>query len=191
MRDGLGSGLDPVPARPLGLVHGRVGGREELGRRLRGRRGGHPEAGGDRDRRAVHCDHHPARESDPDPLGDLGSSLEVGPGEDEQELLPSPTAGEVDTAGRWGGEEFLIVLPGTDGAGAVRLAQRIRDYLEGRTLLTPEGVPVRITASFGVAEHERGIELDDFVAAADSALYEAKRSGKNRVQQAPAALNRP
>jgi len=101
------------------------------------------------------------------------------------------TVREVDTAGRWGGEEFLIVLPGTDGAGAVRLAQRVRDYLEGRTLLTPEGVPVRISASFGVAEYGAGLTLDELVAAADVALYEAKRSGKNRVQQAPTVLNRP
>ena len=59
---------------------------------------------------------------------------------------------DVDVASRWGGEEFLLVLPGTDADGAVQLAQRIRDYLEDRTLLTPEGVPVRVTASFGVAE---------------------------------------
>lgn len=94
---------------------------------------------------------------------------------------------EVDVAGRWGGEEFLLVLPGTDGSGAVRLAQRIRDFLEGRTLLTPEGVPVRITASFGVAEYEPGQEAGDLVTAADSALYGAKRAGKNRVGLAPPA----
>jgi diguanylate cyclase (GGDEF)-like protein len=91
---------------------------------------------------------------------------------------------DVDVAARWGGEEFMLVLPGTDGEGALRLAQRIRDYLEGRTLLTPEGVPVRITASFGVAAHEPGLEPEDLVAAADSALYEAKRAGKNRVSLA-------
>jgi diguanylate cyclase (GGDEF)-like protein len=96
------------------------------------------------------------------------------------------TVREVDVAGRWGGEEFLLVLPGTDGPGAVRLAQRIRDYLEGRTLVTPEGVPVQVTASFGVAEHEPGADLEGLVAAADAALYEAKRSGKNRVRLAPA-----
>jgi diguanylate cyclase (GGDEF)-like protein len=91
---------------------------------------------------------------------------------------------DVDVAARWGGEEFMLVLPGTDGEGALRLAQRIRDYVEGRTLLTPEGVPVRITASFGVATHEPGLEPEDLVAAADSALYEAKRAGKNRVSLA-------
>jgi diguanylate cyclase (GGDEF)-like protein len=98
---------------------------------------------------------------------------------------------EVDLAGRWGGEEFLLILPGTDGAGALRLAQRVRDYLEGRTLLTPEGVPVRVTASFGVAEYEPGTEPERLIAAADAALYEAKRNGKNRVQAAPAPIARP
>jgi len=91
---------------------------------------------------------------------------------------------DVDVAGRWGGEEFILVLPGTDGPGAVQLAERIRDYLEGRTLVTPEGAPVRITASFGVAEHEPHLEPEELMAAADSALYEAKRAGKNRVSLA-------
>ena len=98
---------------------------------------------------------------------------------------------EVDVAARWGGEEFLLVLPGTDASGAARLAHRIRDYLEGTTLVTPEGVPVRITASFGVAEFEEGWDVATLVAAADAALYEAKRSGKNRVERAPDASRRP
>ena len=99
---------------------------------------------------------------------------------------------DVDVAGRWGGEEFLLVLPGTDRAGAVRLAERVRQYLQDRTLLTPEGVPVRITASFGVAEHEPGWDVETLVASADEALYEAKRTGKNRVRHATqAAVSRP
>ena len=98
---------------------------------------------------------------------------------------------EVDVAARWGGEEFLLVLPGTDALGAVRLSERIREYLEERTLVTPEGVPVSMTASFGVAEHATGLGADELVAAADAALYHAKRTGKNRVEQAPAPAGRP
>ena len=98
---------------------------------------------------------------------------------------------DVDVAARWGGEEFLLVLPGTDVDGAVRLAQRIRDYLETRTLLTPEGIPVRVTASFGVAEAQPENQPAELVAAADAALYEAKRLGKNRVGRAPAASRHP
>ncbi|HJV29016.1 MAG TPA: diguanylate cyclase, partial [Gaiellaceae bacterium] len=92
---------------------------------------------------------------------------------------------DVDVAARWGGEEFLLVLPGTDAEGAVRLAERIREQLEGQTLLTPNGA-VRVTASFGVAEAQEESRPTQLVAAADAALYEAKRSGKNRVGRAQA-----
>ena len=98
---------------------------------------------------------------------------------------------DVDVASRWGGEEFLLILPGTDADGAVQLAQRIRDYLQDRTLLTPEGVPVRVTASFGVAETQGGSQPAELVAAADAALYDAKRRGKNRVGRAQTAVQRP
>jgi len=98
---------------------------------------------------------------------------------------------DVDLAARWGGEEFVLVLPGTDAAGAARLAERIRATLEERDLLTPEGVPIRITASFGVVGYEEGASLEGLVAAADAALYEAKRAGKNRVATAPQPVSRP
>jgi diguanylate cyclase (GGDEF)-like protein len=98
---------------------------------------------------------------------------------------------DVDVAARWGGEEFLLVLPGTDADGAVQLAQRIRDYVEERTLLTPEGAVVKVTASFGVAEAQAETQSAQLVAAADAALYEAKRRGKNRVGRAPAAIGHP
>jgi len=55
-----------------------------------------------------------------------------------------------------------------------------------RSLVTPEGIPVRVTASFGVAEHEEDGDAEQLVAAADAALYQAKRVGKNRVELAPA-----
>jgi diguanylate cyclase (GGDEF)-like protein len=90
------------------------------------------------------------------------------------------TAREMDVAGRWGGEEFVLVLPGTDAAGGARLAERARTALESRALEV-EGEPVRLTASFGVAELSPTADVSDLIAAADSALYEAKRTGKNRV----------
>ena len=85
----------------------------------------------------------------------------------------------------------MLILPGTDASGAVRLAERIRTHLEGRTLLTPEGIPIGITSSFGVAAYEEGTSVEELVAAADAALYEAKRAGKNRVAQAPEPVTRP
>jgi diguanylate cyclase (GGDEF)-like protein len=101
------------------------------------------------------------------------------------------TVRDADVAGRWGGEEFLLVLPGTDSAGAALLAERIRAHLAERSLLTPEGVPVRVTASFGIAAYEPGQALETLVATADSALYEAKRGGKNRVERAPVVSSHP
>jgi diguanylate cyclase (GGDEF)-like protein len=88
---------------------------------------------------------------------------------------------EVDLAGRWGGEEFALVLPGTDAAGGVRLAERAREALESHPMRTADGRAVVLTASFGVAAFPDWDESGEIVAAADSALYAAKRSGKNRV----------
>ena len=98
---------------------------------------------------------------------------------------------EIDTAGRWGGEEFIVVLPGTDSAGATRLAERLRAALEARAILAPDGTALRVTASFGVASAPPAGRADDLVAAADAALSEAKRTGKNRVETASEPLRRP
>jgi two-component system, cell cycle response regulator len=92
---------------------------------------------------------------------------------------------DVDIAGRWGGEEFLLVLPETDPNGGRLLAERIRKLVESRPLVTPEGVPLSVTVSFGIAAYEHdGVTAETLVEAADRALYEAKRTGKNRVATA-------
>ncbi len=91
------------------------------------------------------------------------------------------TVRESDVAGRWGGEEFALVLTGTDSTGGARLAERARAMIESRTLNAPDGAEVSVTASFGVASFPEAAELGDLLAAADSALYAAKRDGKNRV----------
>lgn len=96
------------------------------------------------------------------------------------------TLREADIAGRWGGEEFILILTGTDLEGAVRLSERVREELRNRAILAPDGTPISITASFGVAAFPQAPSEGELVAAADAALYAAKRDGKDRVAAAPA-----
>jgi diguanylate cyclase (GGDEF)-like protein len=93
---------------------------------------------------------------------------------------------ELDLPGRYGGEEFAVVLPGTNLSGARGLAEKIRKNLEGLLVTTPDGTPFQVTASFGAACFPAQTSVEELVAAADAALYEAKRTGKNRVVTATA-----
>ncbi len=89
---------------------------------------------------------------------------------------------EVDTVGRWGGEEFLCLLPQVDLGLAEEIAERIRFGLEAEPV-DFQGRQVRVTASIGVATYPQdGLHPDALLAKADAALYEAKRSGRNRIQ---------
>jgi diguanylate cyclase (GGDEF)-like protein len=97
---------------------------------------------------------------------------------------------EVDSAGRWGGEEFALILPGTDVHGGVALAERVRVALAAREIRAPSGELVKLTASFGVAAYPRSGNLASIVAAADEALYWAKRDGRDRVAAAVDATSR-
>jgi diguanylate cyclase (GGDEF)-like protein len=98
---------------------------------------------------------------------------------------------DVDLAGRWGGEEFLLILPGTDLDGGAQVAERIRLALAGRIVLSADGSPIPVTASFGVAATPPASTAAELFSAADAALYEAKRNGKNRVEVAPEAVAHP
>jgi diguanylate cyclase (GGDEF)-like protein len=88
---------------------------------------------------------------------------------------------EIDLAGRWGGEEFALLLPGTDLEGGHELAERVRRKLVRKKFLAPNGDRIRVTASFGVAAFPEVESQDQLVAAADGALYDAKHGGKNQV----------
>jgi len=92
------------------------------------------------------------------------------------------TVRDSDLAGRWGGEEFMLLLPGTDAAGAANLADRVRAGLAERSFLGRDGEVVTVTCSFGVAQHSPGDHERELFASADRALYRAKREGKNRVE---------
>ncbi|MBS1858828.1 MAG: diguanylate cyclase [Acidobacteria bacterium] len=84
-----------------------------------------------------------------------------------------------DTIGRYGGEEFLVVLPGCGTADALSQAERLRDSIASVPFLF-EGSNLRVTASFGLTCTAR-TPSRDVVRIADEALYEAKASGRNRV----------
>jgi diguanylate cyclase (GGDEF)-like protein len=92
------------------------------------------------------------------------------------------TVRDSDVAGRWGGEEFLLLLPGAEAEGGAQLADRIRTTLSERSFLGRDGEVVTVTCSFGVAQHRLGGDERELFAAADRALYRAKRAGKNRVE---------
>lgn len=82
-----------------------------------------------------------------------------------------------DVLGRWGGEEFLILCPETDVQGAERLAENLRQQLEILDL----GEVGAITASFGIAQLGRTEDVKRLIGYVDNALYEAKKTGRNRV----------
>jgi diguanylate cyclase (GGDEF)-like protein len=98
-----------------------------------------------------------------------------------------------DTVARYGGEEFAVLLPDTDAPGAAILAERIRADVEERNIPHPGMPSGRVTISIGVAT-TTGKDLSDptaLVRAADRALYEAKRAGRNRVRVAEAMAAGP
>jgi diguanylate cyclase (GGDEF)-like protein len=91
-------------------------------------------------------------------------------------------AREIDRVGRYGGEEFMLLLPGASLDDAVTFAERVRKRIAGNTFTFPGGTLTR-TASFGVAgwPHRRIDQCDDLVRTADDALYVAKETGRNKV----------
>jgi diguanylate cyclase (GGDEF)-like protein len=94
---------------------------------------------------------------------------------------------DYDLAGRFGGEEFSLLLPQTRAVDAFRIAERVRAHLAGLSIIAPGaagGERVQVTVSIGVAALDSGSkrELSELVAAADAALYRAKAGGRDQVQ---------
>lgn len=92
---------------------------------------------------------------------------------------------DTDVAGRYGGEEFMVILPQTPAKAAVDVAERLRRHIEQRPATTAAGA-LHVTASFGVAAIPklRVAAPDELIEAADKALYASKRNGRNRVTEA-------
>ena len=87
-----------------------------------------------------------------------------------------------DVAARLGGEEFALLLPNTDLAGAVRVAQRLRQTVEEHVISDRNHNPIRVTVSIGVAAvNVERPNSDRTLTDADRALYRAKRAGRNCV----------
>jgi diguanylate cyclase (GGDEF)-like protein len=95
-----------------------------------------------------------------------------------------------DLACRYGGEEFLVILPDTEMFEAIEIVERVRDAL--RTAAEHGGVP-SVTASFGIAHSDDADDLDGLVQRADQALFAAKRGGRDLIcldgHDAPVAQN--
>lgn len=90
-----------------------------------------------------------------------------------------------DVVGRYGGEEFVLVLPNTDLDGARELAERCREVV-AETRIDTGTEEVEVTASMGIASFTAGTAstVDQLLSAADDALYRAKGAGRNRVELA-------
>jgi diguanylate cyclase (GGDEF)-like protein len=93
---------------------------------------------------------------------------------------------KADQAARYGGEEFAVILPGADEAGALQMAERVRQAIQKGQVIF-EGARLAVTASFGVAVWPTDArQADTLLSAADRALYAAKQGGRNRVVAASA-----
>lgn len=99
------------------------------------------------------------------------------------------SARQYDEVGRYGGEEFALLLPGVTMADAASVAERIRETLAASPVEV-DGIRITLTASLGIACYPfPGIStLDELLKAADAALYAAKATGRNRVCRVPSGL---
>lgn len=85
-----------------------------------------------------------------------------------------------DIMARWGGEEFLILLPSTDSEGALNMGEKIRHLIE-MMIIPYKGTEIKITASFGITTSLGEEDLNQIINRADQALYKSKELGRNRV----------
>ena len=99
----------------------------------------------------------------------------------ELSRLVSESIRDTDVLARWGGEEFVILLPETNMETAIDIAEKLRTDIENHAF--PEAGS--ITASFGVTQYQNGDDESSFIKRADQALYRAKANGRNKVDALP------
>ena len=101
------------------------------------------------------------------------------------EKLKGQAQRATDALARWGGEEFAAILPATNLSGARVVAEKCRSSIERTSFVLDDNTHVSVTISIGLhsvlPQNNRVMTLEKFVAAADSALYHAKQSGRNKV----------
>jgi len=106
-------------------------------------------------------------------------------GDDVLEKVAALIRGNIrntDVAGRYGGEEFIIILPQTTLSSAWVVAERLRSIIEQAEMKDPAGNVFAITVSQGLAGWERGEDAHSLISRSDEALYKAKEKGRNHVQ---------
>jgi len=91
-------------------------------------------------------------------------------------------ARKVDLTARWGGEEFVLALVGTEGDAALTTAERYRAAIQKMVAVDGNGHPIAVTASIGVADFQLGDTADSVIDRADRSMYAAKTAGRNRVR---------
>jgi diguanylate cyclase (GGDEF)-like protein len=87
----------------------------------------------------------------------------------------------MDTAYRYGGEEFTIILPGTHGEEARTVAERLRVAVAAEDFTSGRHPEVEITISIGVTQYRQEEKISNFVQRADQAMYRSKQAGRNKV----------
>jgi two-component system cell cycle response regulator len=96
-----------------------------------------------------------------------------------------------DLVGRWGGEEFVILLPKTNAATAQIVAERIRATIHEPAPLSDPSKHIPFTASLGIAIGHPGDSVDDIFRRADDGLYHATSAGRNCIRSVPSKSHQP